>query len=154
MDHPWFPIFIDLSDKNVLVVGAGTIAGRRAATLTRFCRHVEVIAPGIGAAVQAEADAGRLTLRRRPYEPGDLEGRDMVLAATDDPALNAAIVQACRARGIPVNASSDRTLCDFYFPGVVVDGDVTVGITAGGRDHRRAAEVTRQIREALRKENN
>lgn len=149
-EYPWFPMFIDLSEKRVLVVGAGTIAGRRAAALTRFCGHVEVIAPEIGPAVRAEADARRLTVQRRPFAPEDLEGRDMVLAATDDAALNAAIADACREREIPVNVSSDKTLCDFYFPGIVVDGDVSVGITAGGRDHKRAAEVTRRVRAALK----
>lgn len=148
-DYPWFPLFIDLSEKVVLVVGAGTVAGRRAAALTRFCGHVTVVAPEIGPAVQAEADAGRVTWVNRPFEPRDLEGRDLVIAATDDRALNAAIAEMCRTRGIPVNVSSDKTLCDFYFPGIVAEGDVVVGVTASGRDHRRAAAVARRVREAL-----
>ena len=150
MEYPWFPMFVDLSEKRVLVVGAGRVAGRRAAALTRFCGRVEVIAPEIGAAAQAEADAGRLTLQRRPFEPGDLAGRDLVLAATDDAALNASIAALCRARGIPVNVSSDKALCDFYFPGIALDGDVAVGITASGRDHRRAAGITRRVQAALK----
>ena len=148
--YPWFPMFFDISEKNVLVVGAGEVAGRRAATLTQFCAHVDVIGPRVGQAVESEVTAGRVTIYRRAFTMDDLDGRDMVLAATDDEALNAAIVAACRARGIPVNASSDRTLCDFYFPGAVVDGDVAVGITASGRDHKRAREVTRRIRNVLR----
>ena len=148
-DYPWFPMFVDLSDKNVLVVGGGTIGGRRAAALARFCPNVEVVSPQVGEAVRREAEAGRVRVSLRPFERNDLEGRDLVLAATDDPALNAAIAEACRGRHIPVNVSSDHALCDFYFPGVVVDGDISVGVTASGRDHRLAREVTQRIRESL-----
>ena len=56
-DYPWFPMFVDLSDKNVLVVGGGTIGGRRAAALARFCPNVEVVSPQVGEAVRREAEA-------------------------------------------------------------------------------------------------
>ena len=51
---------------------------------------------------------------------------------------------------MPVNVASDQTLCDFYFPGVAVRGDVAIGVTASGRDHRLAAEWTRRVRELLK----
>lgn len=71
------------------------------------------------------------------------------LAATDDAALNADIARACRQRGSPVNVSSDRALCDFYFPGVAVAGDVVAGVTASGRDHRLARQMTRRVQALL-----
>ena len=148
-EYPWFPVFIDLSDRRALVVGAGKVAARRVATLTKFCAHVDVVGPRVDPTVEREVLAGRVTLYRRVFEPADLDGRDVVIAATDDAAVNAAIAEACRKRGIPVNVSSDRTLCDFYVPGVAVDGDVAVGVTASGRGHRRAKEVTRAIREMI-----
>lgn len=148
-DYPWFPMFVDLSDRHVLVVGAGSVAARRIAALTQFCAHVDVVAPRVDPAVEIEIRAGRVTMFRRIYEPSDLEGRDMVLAATDDEALNAAIAAECHARGIPVNVSSDRTLCDFYFPGVAVEGDVAVGVTASGKSHKRARDITRRVKMVL-----
>ena len=147
--YPWFPMFIDLSDKNVLVVGAGAVGSRRAAALARFCPRVTVIAPKISPSLEALAAEGRLTVYRRAFEFDDLDGRDMVLAASDDEALNAQIAAACRERGIPVNTSSDHSLCDFYFPGVVVDGEVAIGITASGSDHKRAKAITEWVRRSL-----
>jgi len=148
-DYPRFPMFVDLSEKRVVVVGAGVIAARRATVLAQFTPFVTVIAPEVHPDLEALALTGRARLVRRAYEEADLHGADVVLAATDDAGLNAAICRACGRRGIPVNASSDRALCDFYFPGIVREGNVVVGVTASGEDHARARRVTRQIRDAL-----
>ena len=148
-DSLWFPMFVDLSGQRALVVGAGEVAARRIATLARFCRDIVVVAPSAKPEVEALVEKGGIALRRRAYAPEDLDGVDIVLACTDDAALNADIARACRCRGIPVNASSDHTLCDFFFPGVAIRDSVVVGVTAGGRDHRGARAVTERIREML-----
>ena len=148
-DYPRFPMFVDLSEKRVVVVGAGQIAARRVTTLCAFCGHIEVIAPDIHPDIQALETAGRVKIVRRAYRPGDIDGADIVLAATDDASLNAEIALACRRRGILVNVTSDKALCDFYFPGVAMDGGVVIGVTAGGQDHRRARAVTERVRECL-----
>ena len=62
------------------------------------------------------------------------------------------ICDDCRLRNIPVNASSDRTLCDFYFPGIVREDNVVVGVTTSGEDHICARRVTEQIRNLLNKD--
>ncbi len=142
---PWFPMFVDLTDKRILVVGAGRIAARRAGTLTRFCDHVTVVAPS----VHPDIEGMDVTLCLRCYDPADLDGVDLAVAATDDAELNAAIAKSCRERGIPVNVASDHTLCDFYFPGVAVQGDVVAGITAGGIDHHLARRATEAVRKVL-----
>ena len=143
---PWFPMFVDLTEKRVLVVGAGKIAARRVGTLTRFCDHVTVVAPS----VHLDIEGMNVTLCRRCYDPADLDGVDLAVAATDDAELNADIAKACRERGIPVNVASDQTLCDFYFPGVAVRGDVVAGVTANGKDHHLARQATEIVREALK----
>ena len=148
-EYPRFPMFIDLSTKHVVVVGAGKIAARRTAVLTQFTPHITVIAPEVHPDIEALAAAGKLRLVRRAYEATDLGGADVVLAATDDAGLNAAICEDCRLRGIPVNASSDKALCDFYFPGIVREGSIVVGVTASGEDHSRAKRVAEQIRNVL-----
>lgn len=145
-DYPYFPMFVDLSAKRAVVVGAGRIAARRVGALARFCGDITVIAPEVRPEIEAMPG---IAVRRRPYRPEDLDGAELVLAATGDAALNAGIAAACHARGIPVNVSSDRGACDFYFPGVIVDGDVAVGVTASGRDHARARAVTEAIRQCL-----
>ena len=117
----------------------------RVGTLTQFCEHVTVVAP----VIHPDIEGMKATLFRRRYDSADLDGADLVVAATDDPELNAAIATACRDRGIPVNVASDQRLCDFYFPGVAIRGDVVAGVTASGKDHRLARRATEIVREAL-----
>lgn len=145
MARPYFPMFVDLSQRRALVVGAGHIAARRARVLTDFCGDITVVAPRVDPALEGLG----LNIRRRPFEAADLEGMDIVIAATDDAALNADIARRCRELGIPVNVVSDRSLCDFYFPGVALRGDVAVGVTASGADHRLARRVTMEVRRAI-----
>ena len=127
---PYFPIFIDLSEKHIVVIGAGKIASRRIRSLLEFAGRITVIAPEIEDSVFAMAGKGPVQFRKRPFEEGDLDGADLVLAITDDKELNRKIGMLCRERKIPVNVSHDKTLCDFYFPGVVQKDKVVVGVTA------------------------
>ena len=145
----YFPLFVDLSGTGVLVVGAGAVALRRVKALLDFAGSVTVVAPTVRDELDAMAEAGRITLLRRPFRSSDLEGAGLVLAATDDPQLNAEIARLARSRSIPVNVSSDKTLCDFYFPGVARKGSIVVGVTAGGTDHAGAKRVTQAVRKLL-----
>ena len=145
----YFPIFIDLSEKHIVAIGAGKIASRRVRTVLEFAGKITVIAPEISEEILALAGKGPVQLKRRVFEEVDLDGADMVLAITDDKELNQKIGTLCREKGIPVNTSHDKDLCDFYFPGVVQKENVVVGVTASGKDHKQAKEVTEKIREAL-----
>ena len=148
-EYPFFPMFVDLSRQHVLVVGGGRIAARRIHTLSQFCPSITVVAPAIHPDIATLATDGRMQLSERTYRAEDLDGADLVLACTDDKALNTAIAEACRARGIPVNDASDRHDCDFLFPGIARQGAVVAGITAGGGDHALARRATEAVRECL-----
>ena len=145
----WFPLFFDLSDRTVLVVGGGPIAARRVKTLLPFTGRVVVTAPECTDELTALADAGKIERRARRFEPADLDGASLVLCATGDAVADGGIRALCAGRGIPVNVASDRDLCDFYFPGIARKGSVVVGVTAGGTDHALARETTEKIRELL-----
>jgi siroheme synthase-like protein len=145
----YFPVFIDLSKKNILVVGAGTIAARRIRTLCGFAGIITVVAPEIAPEIQKLAEEWPVVIRKRCYEETDLEGQELVLAATDDPDRNAKIARQCRERGIPVNVSSDQGLCDFQFPSIVQDGDVVIGINASGRNHHLVKETRQKLERCL-----
>lgn len=148
-EYPFFPMFVDLSRRRVLSVGGGRIAARRVSALVQFCPSVTVVAPSINPDIAALADAGRARVLLRPYCEADLEGMDVVLACTDDGALNAAVAAACRERGIPVNVASDKSQCDFLFPGIARRDGLVVGVTAGGEDHRLARRATEALRDYL-----
>ena len=149
MNHKRFPLFIDLTGRPVVLYGGGQIAARRAAVLAAFGPALTVIAPIICPEIRA---LDGVCCVEAAYDPETMPEADFVLAATDDPAVNHAIVLECRRRGIPANNASDQRDCDFHFPAVALRGDLVVGINAGGTDHslvRRIAAAIRRLLEEL-----
>lgn len=195
-DAGYFPLFIDLWKKKVLIVGAGEIARRRIRTLLPFQPEIVVVAPFTGEKLRtflkdmeiyrlkkdrklpegslsgnAEPDCcetvcgaepdhekspaadfwvnGLLRIRDREYDAADCAGAFLVLAATDDPELNARICRDAHAAGAFANNASDRTQCDFYFPSIVRDGDHVIGINGGGEDHAGTKQLREQVERLL-----
>lgn len=142
-----FPIFVDLTQKNILIVGGGNIAARRIRSLIGFAGHMTVVAPEISEHILDMRE--EIEIIHRVFAPGDLSGKDLVLAATDDAGLNRRIYEECKAQGIPVNVCSDQSLCDFQFPSIIVDQDVVIGLNASGRNHRRVKEMRQKIEDFL-----
>ncbi len=151
-DKKYFPLFLDLSDKDILFVGGGAIASRRIHVLQQFADRITVVAPEAEGSILELTEAGEVSWIMREFEEEDLEGRDIVFAATNDKELNADIAVECRRRGITVNVSSDKNLCDFYFPGIVMQGETVVGVSASGKDHKKARRVRERIQEVLTEE--
>ena len=121
----YFPLFVDLTKREILVVGAGQIASRRIKTLCVFSKKITVIAPEASYAVQQLARQGDIRLLARPYIEGEIPPSTyLVLAATDCENVNKAVCEECRIKGILVNVCSDKELCDFYFPGIVKQEDL------------------------------
>ena len=148
--NTYFPLFINIKEKDILVFGGGNIATRRIKAMLPYGACIRIIAPEISEELQQFAEQnGNLILDYRKYKLSELQKPDFVLAATNDEKVNQTIFRECRHKGILVNVASNRELCDFYFPGVVQQGDITVGITANGKNHKKAAEVTEQIRKLL-----
>lgn len=153
----YFPMFIDIGGKHILVVGAGKIALRRVQTLLQFRARIKVIAKEIPKE-QKEAfhllvSEGKIVLEEKAFEESDLtEAFFLVLAATNVKKLNHEICMLCRKRKILANTATDRTDCDFYFPAVAVQEELVVGITGDGSDHRKVAETAARIRKVLEME--
>ena len=147
----YFPMFVDLSDKNIVVVGGGNIATRRVKTLLQFTRNITVVAPKITPDLMELGKANQVHLVIRPVKRSDFSAAYMVIAATNDRKLNDEIYRVCKEEGIYVNVSSDREKCDFYFPGVFMQDEIVVGITASGLDHKKARKVREEIQKVLEK---
>lgn len=146
---PYFPMFVDLSGKKIVTVGGGTIAARRVKTLCTFAEDITVIAPDISEELQEMERFGQIRIVRRPVRLEDIESADLVLAATNDHALNERLYAHCRVKGICVNVASDKEKCDFFFPGICRQKDLVIGITASGTDHKAAAKMRRKIETML-----
>ena len=151
----YFPLFTDISKKNILVVGFGIIAQRRINTLLNFYCNIKVVArelekkDGVGekeSELLAKLENRNSVLLEKSFEQGDLQNIDIVIAATDDVKLNSEIAQLCRQKNILVNICTSKEDCDFYFPGIVISSDAVVGITAEGNNHQKARELTEKIK--------
>ena len=141
-----FPLFIDLNDKTVLVVGGGPVAARKARVLLDYGPRVLVCAPRFVPELEQLSGA---ELLRQPFAPELLEGVSLAVAATDDRALNRTVAQLCRKRAIPVNVADSREESTFLFPAVVRRGRLSVGISTGGASPAAAAHVRRTLEEQL-----
>ncbi len=147
----YYPLFMDLAGRPCLVVGAGAVAARKARSLLDCGALVTVVGVQPAAAFRALERRG-LTLRQRRFRASDVGSQALVIAATDDRAVNAAVSAAARRKGIPVNAVDDPGNCTFIVPAVVTRGDLTVAISTGGKSPAAARLVKERIGELLGEE--
>lgn len=150
----YFPMFVDLSEKKVVVAGAGTIAKRRIRSLTDFTNHLVVIAPEVNRELRSLEEEGKLTILRKTYEQEDIYDAALVIAATNDKKLNQDIYAACKCLGIPVNVCNDKEKCDFYFPVIASCNHIVAGVSSSGREHGKSQAVADKIQKLLEKEEN
>ena len=125
----YFPFYIDIENKNILVVGGGTVALRKIEKLSPFKPSITVVSPKISTEIL------RLNVNtiNREFADGDLENVFCVISATDDEQVNAHIFDLCSAKNILVNTVDDKEKCGFIFPAIVQKNSVTVGITTSGK---------------------
>ena len=102
-EKKYFPMFVDLTDKKVVVAGAGTIAKRRIRAMLEFTEHLTVIAPEVNPELRTLEEQGKLTVLRKAYEREDLYDAALVIAATNDKKTNEDIYAACKCLGILQN---------------------------------------------------
>jgi uroporphyrin-III C-methyltransferase/precorrin-2 dehydrogenase/sirohydrochlorin ferrochelatase len=149
-----FPLFLDLTGRDVLLVGGGRVAAGKLRQLIAAGARVRVVSPLVLADINrasrgVQSPGGRpqvapVVIVRRGFEPGDLEGAWLVVAAAT-PEVNRAVAKAAEARRIFVNAVDDPDNATAYLSGVVRRDEVTLAISTGGE----APALTSLMREAL-----
>lgn len=146
---PFFPMFVDLSDKNILVVGGGNLATRRVKTLLQFTRNITVVAPKMTPELQELGKLGFIQTSMRPVRKSDFEHAYMVIAATNERRLHDEIYKICKQEGIYINVVDDPGRSDFCFPNIFLKDELVVGITAKGLDQKKARRVRIAVEEAM-----
>jgi precorrin-2 dehydrogenase / sirohydrochlorin ferrochelatase len=141
----YYPIFLELNGRSCVVIGGGTVAERKVEELLAMGSRVTVISPAITDGLRELLAHGSIRHVERAYQEGDLVDCDLVFAATEDRAVNAAAFREARARRIWINSADDAAYCDFILPGVVRRGDLAVAVSTGGV----SPAATRAIREEL-----
>jgi siroheme synthase-like protein len=140
-----YPVSLRLADRKVLVVGGGRVATRRVEELLATGARLEIVATAVSAEITAWADSGQLSVARRPFEAGDVAGAWLCVAATDDPAVNRAVVVAAEAQHCLVSAAGDATASSAQPMSVLRRGDLEVAVGTSGRAPAAAAWIRRQL---------
>ena len=140
MSEPLFPLFLRLAGRRVLLVGAGRVAAAKLPTLLASGAQVAVVAPE----VRPEFEAAEVEIWRRPFEPWDVDGAWLVVAAAP-PEVNRAVAQAASAQRIFVNAVDDVASGSAYTGGVLRRGGLTIAVATEGR----APALAGLVREGL-----
>ncbi len=125
-------IVIDLEHGRCVVVGGGEVAARKVAALCEAGAHPVVISPALCESLQQQTKLGEVEAVGRAYQPGDLAGARLVIAATDDAATNEAVWHEAQAIGCLVNVVDDPARCNFHVPAIVSRGKLTISVATGG----------------------
>ena len=142
----YYPIFLDLRGRKVVVVGGGDLGEEKVNRLLPYAAHVTVIAPEVNSAVRLLSEQGQISWIDRAYAPGDLEGATIAIVAdTSDNDTNLAVSQEADTRNIPLNVADVTELCTWITPSVAKRGDVIIATSTGGA----SPALARKFREML-----
>ena len=142
----YYPVHLDIKNRVCLVVGGGRVATRKVNTLSACGAKVTVISPEVTPALTDMAGQGLIKLEQRPYHSSDQDGAFLVIAATNDAALNRLIHNDAQAAGRLCNIIDQPRQCDFIVPSVIRQGDLMVTISTGGKSPAFAKHLRRQLK--------
>ncbi len=140
---PFFPMMIDISGKEILIIGGGRVASRRAETLLRCGAKITAVS------LNFREDFPEVYKKiSRPFNPDDVQEKfSLVIAATNDRKINNLICSAAKSKKIPVNVCDNQSECDFFFPSLINVENIAVSVCTAGRD----VILTRKLSDKLRK---
>ena len=144
---PYYPIFIDVEDREVVIIGGGNVCARKAETMLRYGARVTVVAPQFTGEIEQWAKDGRIRVKRKEYDDSDLDGASMVIASTDDERVNTRVATDSRRRKIPVNVVDVTPLCEFIVPAIVESGSIQLAVSTGGK----SPALARTLKEDLQR---
>jgi uroporphyrin-III C-methyltransferase/precorrin-2 dehydrogenase/sirohydrochlorin ferrochelatase len=141
----YFPLFLDLRGRPVLVAGGGAVAERKVKLLVASGAQVTVVSPQVCAALARRVARGEIRHRAGEFDPSDLEAQRWVIAATNQSAVNREIARAAEARGLFVNVVDDAELSTAIMPAIVDRSPLMIAVASGGG----APMLARRVREQL-----
>ena len=147
----FFPLFIDMSGRKVLVIGGGDVAGRRIQSLAGCGAEITVITPAAGDTIEHAASIGMIQLIKRTYTKGDISGLMpfLVIAAAGDRQINRDVMLESRKLNIPVSVADCRRECTCCFPAIAENDNYIAALVSKNGDHSGVKETAKKIREFL-----
>lgn len=141
-----YPItLVNLASVRCLVIGGGEVAARKVVALRAAGARPIVVSPVLSDALQRQVEEGEIDAIQREYQPGDLAGVWLVIAATDNPATNEAVWQEAQSTGCLVNVVDDPDRCNFHVPAIVRRGDLTLSVSTSGNSPALARRIRRSL---------
>lgn len=141
----YYPIMLDVNGKACLVIGGGHVAERKIASLLDAGATVTVISIEVSSKLEAKGINGEVILKKKAYEPGDLHGYLLVIAATDKAEVNAAVFQEAAAQGAWVNVADRPDLSSFIVPSVIRRGKLILAVSTGGASPSLARQIAGEL---------
>jgi precorrin-2 dehydrogenase len=140
-----FPMFMKLTGRQCLVVGAGKVGEPKIGGLIGTGARIHVVAVDASDAVHEWAHAGKIDLELRAFSPVDLHEKFLAVVATASESLNRLIYREAQLRGVLCNVVDVPDLCDFYYPAVVRRGDLQIAISTAGQSPSLAQKIRQQL---------
>jgi uroporphyrin-III C-methyltransferase/precorrin-2 dehydrogenase/sirohydrochlorin ferrochelatase len=128
----YFPMFFNINGRPCTVVGGGEVAARKVALLTRTGGKVTVVSPQLCESLQRRLSSGEIQHKAKTFEPQDINDCVLIVAATDDMAINRTISELAQQKNIPVNVVDQPELCTFVVPSIIDRSPVQVAVSTGG----------------------
>jgi precorrin-2 dehydrogenase/sirohydrochlorin ferrochelatase len=141
----YYPIFVDLKGRKVIVIGGGTVAQRKIESLLDYGADIHVLSRELTPALRRMVDKGTIGWIGPEFHDRSLQGAFLVIAATDDPLLNRRVGQVAKQNHTLVNAVDQPSDCSFIVPSVLRRGDLTIAVSTSGK----SPALARKIRETL-----
>ncbi|MCW8944439.1 MAG: siroheme synthase CysG [Sedimenticola sp.] len=128
----FFPIFLDVKNRTNLIIGGGEVAARKVTLLLKAQGKIRVVSPTLCPDLQSSLDQGQIEHSAKEYQTSDLDDAYLVIAATDNPAVNRQVSEEARARHLPVNVVDQPELCTFITPSIIDRSPVVAAVSTGG----------------------
>ena len=147
--YPYYPVYLDIEERDVLIIGGGNVCARKAETMLKYGARVTIVSPEFTDEIETWARDGVVGIRRKHYEEADLQGASIVIASTDDQCVNGRIARDCRRRKIPVNVVDVTHLCEFIVPAIVERGTIQIAVSTGGKSPALARTLKEDLQRAV-----
>ena len=143
----YYPIMVDLTGREVLVVGGGSVAARKIKTLLEYGAVINMVSKELSPEVKDYVDNGKVRYLGGEFSLVFLKNMFLVIAATDDAELNRRISKAAEEKGMLINAVDQPADCNFIVPSIIKKGDLIVAVSTSGKSPALAKKIRKQLTE-------
>jgi precorrin-2 dehydrogenase / sirohydrochlorin ferrochelatase len=143
----YYPVCLDIKDRECLVVGGGQVGTRKVRTLLACGARVTVVSPEVTTELSQLGQEGQIRIALRDYRAADLKSAFLVIGATDDSGMNRRVHRDAEAARRLCNIADQPDLCNFVLPAVVTQGDLTIAVSTSGRSPAFAKHLRRRLQD-------